>query len=188
MENTAMNMDMPSSSTDTPTDIGAMDNSQMPMTFFSSSSTPLFSSTWRPASATQYAGTCVFLIILAIIMRAMLGLKPILEKSLWAAHIDCEGDLIPQDDVGYQKNMAPRQRLKRMYDVLQRRWAGWQIGTSLGRAVFELLLTTVGYLLMLAVMTMNVGYFLSVLGGLFLGTFIIGDLAADNLLYQDHHC
>lgn len=36
-------------------------------------------------------------------------------------------------------------------------------------------------------MTMNIGY-LAVLGGLFLGTFLVGDLAADNSLYQDHHC
>jgi copper transporter 1 len=31
---------------------------------------------------------------------------------------------------------------------------------------------------MLAVMTMNVGYFLSVLGGIFLGTFIVGRFEA----------
>lgn len=33
---------------------------------------------------------------------------------------------------------------------------------------------------MLAVMTMNVGYFLSVLGGIWLGTFIMGSVAADS--------
>lgn len=38
---------------------------------------------------------------------------------------------------------------------------------------------------MLAVMTMNVGYFLSVLGGVWLGTFLLGDLASDN---QPSHC
>ncbi len=32
---------------------------------------------------------------------------------------------------------------------------------------------------MLAVMTMNTGYFLSVLGGIFLGTFLLGNLAED---------
>ena len=33
---------------------------------------------------------------------------------------------------------------------------------------------------MLAVMTMNLGYFLSVLGGIWLGTFVLGHLAGDS--------
>lgn len=33
---------------------------------------------------------------------------------------------------------------------------------------------------MLAVMTMNVGYFLSVLAGVWLGTFIMGSVASDS--------
>lgn len=33
---------------------------------------------------------------------------------------------------------------------------------------------------MLAVMTMNVGYFLSVLAGIWLGTFIMGSVAAES--------
>lgn len=38
---------------------------------------------------------------------------------------------------------------------------------------------------MLGVMTMNVGYFLAVLAGIWLGTFILGGAAADN---QWAHC
>jgi solute carrier family 31 (copper transporter), member 1 len=41
---------------------------------------------------------------------------------------------------------------------------------------------------MLAVMTMNVGYFVAVIAGVFLGTFILGDLATNNSLYEEHHC
>lgn len=33
---------------------------------------------------------------------------------------------------------------------------------------------------MLAVMTMNVGYFMSVLAGVWLGTFMLGSIAADS--------
>lgn len=44
-------------------------------------------------------------------------------------------------------------------------------------------LLTVGS--MLGVMTMNVGYFLSILAGIWLGTFILGGAAADN---QWAHC
>lgn len=41
---------------------------------------------------------------------------------------------------------------------------------------------------MLAVMTFNVGYFLSVLAGIWLGTFILGGAAADNLDNLWSHC
>ncbi|KAJ2998092.1 hypothetical protein NUW58_g436 [Xylaria curta] len=42
------------------------------------------------------------------------------------------------------------------------------------RAAFDTLITGVGYLLMLAVMTVNVGFFIAVLGGTFLGTLLVG--------------
>ncbi|KAI0841366.1 Ctr copper transporter family-domain-containing protein [Hypoxylon sp. FL0890] len=182
-------MDMNMSDASTGMEMGEMDDSQMVMTFFSSSTTSLFSKSWKPTSSSEYAGTCVFLIVLAVIMRLMLALKPILEKSLWNTAVRPERELIPEDENGYQKDeMTARPPVKRVHDAVRRRWAAWRFKTSLSRAFFELLLATVGYLLMLAVMTMNVGYFLAVLGGLFLGTFIVGDLAADNSLYQDHHC
>ena len=38
---------------------------------------------------------------------------------------------------------------------------------------------------MLAVMTMNVGYFMSVLGGIWFGTFILGSLSHDD---RTLHC
>lgn len=42
----------------------------MNMVFFTSTSTPLYSDAWTPQSAGAYAGTCIFLIILAILFRA----------------------------------------------------------------------------------------------------------------------
>jgi len=50
----------------------------------------------------------------------------------------------------------------------------WRITVDPVRAAFDTVLAGIGYLLMLAVMTMNVGYFLSVLGGTFLGSLILG--------------
>lgn len=55
--------------------------------------------------------------------------------------------------------------------------------TETARSVLEVIISGIGYLLMLAVMTMNVGYFLSVLGGIFLGTFVAGRFNASD----DHH-
>lgn len=48
---------------------------QMAMTFFTSTSTPLFSMSWVPASTGQYAGTCIFLVVFAIIFRALLAAR-----------------------------------------------------------------------------------------------------------------
>ena len=41
---------------------------------------------------------------------------------------------------------------------------------------------------MLAVMTYNAGYCASVIAGIFIGTFILGDLAATSALQQEQHC
>jgi hypothetical protein len=54
----------------------------MAMTFFTSTATPLFSMAWTPNSAGQYAGTCVFLIALAAIFRALLSIRLNLFKLL----------------------------------------------------------------------------------------------------------
>ncbi|KAL8770584.1 MAG: hypothetical protein Q9194_005128 [Teloschistes cf. exilis] len=50
----------------------------------------------------------------------------------------------------------------------------WRLTVDLPRAAYATVMAGVGYLLMLAVMTLNVGYFLSVLGGTFLGEVALG--------------
>jgi copper transporter 1 len=56
-------MDMP------PSSMMGMDS--MSMTFFTSTTTPLFSMTWTPNSAGQYGGTCIFLVVLATLFPAL---------------------------------------------------------------------------------------------------------------------
>lgn len=53
-----------SSSSDT-----SSSSSMMTMVFATSTTTPLFSSSWTPSTTGQYAGTCIFLIVLACISR-----------------------------------------------------------------------------------------------------------------------
>ncbi|KAJ8057790.1 hypothetical protein OCU04_013261 [Sclerotinia nivalis] len=50
----------------------------------------------------------------------------------------------------------------------------WRLSVDPVRAVMDTIIAGVGWLLMLAVMTMNLGYFLSVLGGTFLGSLALG--------------
>lgn len=47
----------------------------MPMTFYASTMTPLYSDTWAPTNTSTYAGTCIFLIVLATLFRGLLALK-----------------------------------------------------------------------------------------------------------------
>ncbi|KAI1451535.1 hypothetical protein F4805DRAFT_471581 [Annulohypoxylon moriforme] len=128
--------------------MGDMNDSEMSMTFFVSSTTSLFSKAWTPRSPAEYAGTCIFLIVLAVIMRFMLALKPVLEKSIWHAAVESRGELLPDEEGSYQKeDMTGRSPLMRVYGDIRRRWAAWRFKTSLSRASFELSLATVGYML-----------------------------------------
>jgi Ctr copper transporter family len=56
----------------------------MVMTFFESQTTPLYSTSWTPSSAGAYAGTCIFLVILASASRCLFAFKAVLEQR-WLA-------------------------------------------------------------------------------------------------------
>jgi solute carrier family 31 (copper transporter), member 1 len=58
--------------------------SGMAMFFTTSSSTPLYAESWTPSSTGAYAGTCIFLILLAITLRSLVAAKVVLEQR-WAA-------------------------------------------------------------------------------------------------------
>ncbi|KAI9733390.1 MAG: hypothetical protein M1834_003474 [Cirrosporium novae-zelandiae] len=76
-----MDMDMGSSTTSSMTMAstgGSM--SGMTMAFTNSQSSTLFSSDWVPQSTGAYAGTCIFLIALALIYRSLISFKAVVEK------------------------------------------------------------------------------------------------------------
>lgn len=58
-------------------------DTMMQMEFFNAENTPLYSSGWTPSSTGAYAGTCIFLIVLAILFRSLFAAKHILEAR-WA--------------------------------------------------------------------------------------------------------
>ncbi|KAJ6086842.1 hypothetical protein N7467_005756 [Penicillium canescens] len=157
----------------------SMSMADMAMTFFVSFKTPLFSTEWTPGTQGQYAGTCIFIIALAVIMRVLLAVKPILEGRLWTDSIH---DHMLHDHSNLEAGKSPRapSGVRMSAQEIGSRWASWRVNPAAGRATYEVVLAGVAYLLMLAVMTMNVGYFMSVLGGVWLGTFMLGSVAADS--------
>lgn len=60
----------------------------MSMAFVTSRTTLLYSENWQPRSAAGYAGTCIFLIVLASILRCLFALKAVLEQR-WLAQARC---------------------------------------------------------------------------------------------------
>ncbi|KJR88155.1 copper transporter family protein [Sporothrix schenckii 1099-18] len=143
---TAMPMSMSGSSSD------LMGMSMMSMTFFYSLVTPLYSTAWTPATTGQYAGTCIFLIVLTVIYRALVAFRAaIFARTHLPGHASA---------VDVEKEKASLRR--------------FNAGRELVRGVVEAITGGISYLLMIAVMTMNVGYFASVIAGLFLGGFLVG--------------
>ncbi|KAI0471699.1 Ctr copper transporter family-domain-containing protein [Xylariaceae sp. FL0804] len=163
-----------------------MSSSEMAMVFFQAVTTPLFSMSFTPAGKGSYAGTCVFLVVLALAHRFLMAARHVFFDSrrrmaLSAArhhqaarmHNDLKDVPSLNSDDG---SAAPEALAAHVRNEV--RGHPFAVATETVRALFEVVIGGVGYLLMLAVMTMNVGYFLSVLGGIFLGAFLVGRFGA----------
>ncbi|KAK4569648.1 hypothetical protein LTR86_003413 [Recurvomyces mirabilis] len=175
----------------------------MEMVFANARNTPLFSKSWAPSSTGGYAGTCIFLIVLAVISRLMVAYRARLEQS-WhdkainrryimvagqQAEPDRERQAIGKGGEKVEEAVLTANGLDERVKVVKsarRALEGkpWRFTTDLPRASLYTVDAGVKYLLMLAVMTMNVGYFLSVLGGLFLGELAVGRYTATE---DGHH-
>jgi hypothetical protein len=104
----------------------------MAMTFFTSTSTPLYSSDWTPNSAGEYAGTCIFLIAFAAIFRALLAARiNFFEVLAVVKHRRGEGLIYP-----YATDAKPTSRVR-----------PWRINEAVMLASMDVALAGLGYLL-----------------------------------------
>ncbi|KAI0535974.1 Ctr copper transporter [Xylaria digitata] len=148
--------------------------------------TALYSEAWTPSTAGAYAGTIIFLIFLSALFRFLLAAKAMaearwLDAEMKRRYVVVQGkqpisEQISRDDLskrvtltenGVEENVFVVQRKEQIHRP-------FRLSVDPLRAAFDTLITGVGYLLMLAVMTVNVGYFLAVLGGTFLGSLLVG--------------
>lgn len=126
-----------------------MSMADMIMVFFTSSGTPLYSEAWTPSSKGEYAGTCIFLIALACILRVLLALKPILEARFWRSRTehDVDGDRLLSTDREALSKLASADRLRQAGKDVGNRWSGWRASSALARATYEVVVVGIGYLL-----------------------------------------
>lgn len=124
----------------------SMSMADMAMTFFTSFKTPLYSAQWTPGTKGQYAGTCIFIIALAVILRVLLALKPILEGRVWT---DSARAHIPGIDSHVEAGKLPvaPSGLRSSMQEIRHRGSSWRVNPAAGRATFELVLAGVAYLL-----------------------------------------
>ncbi|KAK0619566.1 Ctr copper transporter family-domain-containing protein [Immersiella caudata] len=166
-----------------------MGSSSMAMTFFQSMTTPLLFHGAQPTTAGQYAGACILIVLLGILACVLLQLKAVLQRTVWTSRRLHEGQPLLEDD-----EKAAAKALNSATDATDApppgslgirteagRWLGaWRSTSLLQRAAmasYEILLATLGYILMLVVMTMNIGYFFSAIAGLWMGTFLVGTVS-----------
>lgn len=113
-----------------------MSMADMAMVFFTSANTPLHTQAWTPTTASQYVGTCIFLVILPIICRALLVLRCRFPALMERLHAHKHNDIISQlpDDIDECKQLQTPSR-------------PWSINESLLRGILDTILAAVGYLL-----------------------------------------
>lgn len=103
-------------------------------TLFASTSTSLYSSKWKPSSTSQYAGTCIFIIILATIFRALYSYRTMQEHRRRTVDLERAPIIVSGDD---NKRAGNRKGVRRP----------WRISTDVPRASLDTVIAGVGYLL-----------------------------------------
>ena len=120
--------------------------STMMGTLFVSTSTSLYSSKWTPSTTGQYAGTCIFIIFLAAIFRALFFYRTTQEHTWRDAELKRRQLIVSgkkQEDDGARFG----EKVIGAGNSKGRRSRPWRISTDVPRALLDTVIAGVGYLL-----------------------------------------
>lgn len=140
-------------------------SAQMPMSsmvsaFYTSTSTTLFFSSWTPESTGAYAGTCIFLILLAAIFRGLAAGKHALEHRWLDEELNrryvavrgkpTEAERINSDSGSKNATLITERGVEEHVKVVRkarRTITPWRLSVDVPRAAYATLMAGVGYLL-----------------------------------------
>lgn len=128
--------------------------------FINSRDTPLYSLDWVPSSAGGYAGTCIFLIVLASVLRCLMAFKSVLEQQ-WLAQARCrryvvvkgrgtEAGKIESDPAAKTGALITTNGVEENVKIVQSDIKGaapFRLSTDIPRAGLVMVITGVAYLL-----------------------------------------
>ncbi|KAF3941687.1 hypothetical protein ABW19_dt0210058 [Dactylella cylindrospora] len=165
-DHSSMNMDGTTDSSDASTTSSSHGSGDiMPVVFQWVLQTPLFSNAFTPQNGGQYIGALIFLMVLGIIWRAIASFKSYKEAK-WK-QLERSRKLIIAG--GLDDKTSGEISTREIRSIAPWRWQVDAVRASLSFVSHGL-----GYLLMLAVMSLNVGYFFAILVGIFLGDLAFG--------------
>jgi copper transporter 1 len=128
-------------------------------TFFTATNTAIYSNSWTPKSIGGYAGTCIFLIVLAIIFRAVFTVKSFLEaraieSALKRRYVVVEGESGMADKIASDANSMTGilttngvAENVRIAQAPVRHVQPFRFGVDMPRAALMMVATGIGYLL-----------------------------------------
>lgn len=132
----------------------------MHMVFTTGTSMPLYSESWTPTSTGSYAGTCIFLIVLAVLFRGMFAGKHLLEHYWLDSELDrryvsvrgtpTEVERISTDNKSKSGTLVTERGVEEEVRVVRRKRKGvapWRFSVDLPRAAYVTFMSGVGYLL-----------------------------------------
>lgn len=129
------------------------------MAFVNSADTPLYTSSFSPSTVGQYAGICIFLIILATVFRGLFAAKHMLEERWTAQALQRRyiivadktpaAERIERDDAS-RTGVLTANGVEERVTIAHGQVGGvqpWRFGVDLPRASMVTVIVLVGYML-----------------------------------------